>query len=92
MIVVGVKKAKDSLSRLLSMVKSGEEVLITERGRPIARIIEEGRGRDKIQLELKKMALEGVVELPVQDIRKKPSCLAGSEGKTASDMVIEDRR
>ena len=92
MIIVGVKKAKDSLSRLLSKVKSGEEVLITERGKPVARLIEAGQSFDSVPKKLEKLAVEGVVELPVQGIRKSPSCLAGSKGMAAAEMVIEDRR
>jgi prevent-host-death family protein len=35
----GVAKLKASLSEYLATVKSGDEVLITEHGRPIARIV-----------------------------------------------------
>lgn len=36
---VGVRDAKANLSRLLREVKSGQDVIITEYGRPIARIV-----------------------------------------------------
>jgi len=38
MISAGIKELKNNLSRLLVRVKAGEEILITDRGRPIARI------------------------------------------------------
>ncbi|MBW2079299.1 MAG: type II toxin-antitoxin system Phd/YefM family antitoxin [Deltaproteobacteria bacterium] len=41
MISAGIKEVKNNLSRLLARVKAGEEVLITERGRPVARIVKE---------------------------------------------------
>ncbi len=36
---VGVRDAKANLSRLLREVKSGQDVIITEYGRPIARLV-----------------------------------------------------
>lgn len=39
MQTTGVAELKASLSEFLARVKAGDEVLITERGRPIARII-----------------------------------------------------
>ena len=39
MVSVGVAKLKASLSAYLARVKSGQEVLVTEHGRPIARLV-----------------------------------------------------
>jgi prevent-host-death family protein len=39
MTSIGVAELKASLSEYLARVKAGEEVLITERGQPIARIV-----------------------------------------------------
>jgi prevent-host-death family protein len=36
---VGVRELRDHLSRWLDEVKAGSELVITERGRPVARII-----------------------------------------------------
>jgi prevent-host-death family protein len=35
----GVREARQNLSRLLDQVRKGREVLITERGRPVARLV-----------------------------------------------------
>jgi prevent-host-death family protein len=35
---VGVRELRDHLSRWLEKVKQGEEVIVTERGRPVAKI------------------------------------------------------
>jgi prevent-host-death family protein len=43
MISAGIKEVKNNLSRLLAKVKAGEEILITERGRPVARIVKENK-------------------------------------------------
>lgn len=39
MRTTGVTELKSSLSEMLARVKSGEEILVTEHGRPIARIV-----------------------------------------------------
>jgi prevent-host-death family protein len=39
MISAGIKELKNNLSRYLSQVKNGEDILITERGKAIARIL-----------------------------------------------------
>ena len=39
MTAIGIAELKASLSEYLARVKAGEEVLITERGQPIARIV-----------------------------------------------------
>ena len=39
MVVTSIASLKASLSQFLAGVKTGEEVIITDRGRPVARII-----------------------------------------------------
>jgi len=46
METVAVAKLKASLSRYLASVKRGEEVLVTERGKPVARIVPVAPGLD----------------------------------------------
>lgn len=37
-VEVGVRELRDHLSRWLEQVKAGEEVIVTERGKPVARL------------------------------------------------------
>ena len=39
MRTVGVREARQNLSALLDEVKKGREILITERGRPVAKLV-----------------------------------------------------
>jgi prevent-host-death family protein len=48
MIVTTIATLKASLSELLAGVKAGEEVLVTDRGRPVARIVPYESGGDEI--------------------------------------------
>ena len=43
MTTVNVYEAKSQLSRLLARVEAGEEIIIARRGRPVARLVPEGR-------------------------------------------------
>ena len=62
---VSVAEAKSRLSELLTRVESGEEVVITRRGRPIARLCPEQRPRKALDLQ----AIDRVREsLPKQKI------------------------
>jgi prevent-host-death family protein len=43
----GVREARQNLSALLDEVKKGREIVITERGRPVAKLVPPDRGRGK---------------------------------------------
>ena len=47
MRTAGVREARQNLSMLLDEVKKGREVLITEHGRPVAKLVPPGRPRGK---------------------------------------------
>ena len=92
MISAGIKDVKNNLSRLLARVKAGEEVLITERGRPVARIVKESQGDKSIRAALEPLVQKGLVALPSRSILKESISAVETHGKSVSDMVIEDRR
>ena len=48
MVVTNVATLKASLSELLANVKAGEEVVVTERGHPVARIVPYEPGGDEL--------------------------------------------
>ncbi len=88
-----VSQLKTSLSEFLLGVKRGEEVLITERGRPIARLVpaigaETGGDRKK------RLIRAGILRAGsgrVSPDLLKPSPLVDPEGKTLRGL-LEDRR
>jgi prevent-host-death family protein len=47
MRTAGVREARQNLSALLDEVKKGREVLITEHGRPVAKLVPPDRPRGK---------------------------------------------
>jgi prevent-host-death family protein len=57
-----VSKLKASLSEYLRQVKAGEEVLVTERGRPIAKLTPAG-GSSDLRHHLAEMEKQGLVKI-----------------------------
>jgi len=92
MINAGIKHVKNNLSRLLARVKAGEEIVITDRGRPVARIISEEGGNQPIRTALAPLIQRGVITLPNRRILKDGISAVEIPGKPVSEMVIEGRR
>jgi antitoxin (DNA-binding transcriptional repressor) of toxin-antitoxin stability system len=80
------------LSQLLDNVKAGEEILITERGRPVARIVKENKGDKSILAALGPLIQKALVVLPSRSILKDRHAPLKVSGKPISEMVVEDRR
>ena len=92
MKTVGVKDLKNRLSYYLSFVKSGEDLLITERGKAVARIITEDPERTLLRNSLRPLIMKGLVSFPSQSINKDIPDPLEVPGRPVSEMVIEDRR
>lgn len=59
MIEIGAFEAKNTLGTLLDGVEHGEEILITRRGKPVARLVPAGSGFDR---EKARRAAAGILE------------------------------
>src|SRR3989442_11300681 len=58
-----VSKLKAGLSEYLARVKAGEEVIVTERGKPIAKIVPFGGNEAEIPAHLLEKARAGLIRL-----------------------------
>jgi prevent-host-death family protein len=86
-VEVGVRDLKNNLSRYLEQVESGVEVVVTDRGRPIARL----NGIDDVsQDKLAALIAAGVVRPPTSKVRRRPLPLASSG--SVSELVAEQRQ
>jgi prevent-host-death family protein len=92
MLSVGVKELKNHLSRYLGRVKQGEDLLVTERGKVIARIIREDRKKTSVVEALIPLVAEGVVTLPSQKLSRQIPEPIQLAGKPLSEIALEDRR
>jgi prevent-host-death family protein len=92
MISTGIKEVKNNLSRLLAQVKAGEEILITERGRPVARIVKEDQGDKSVREVLGPLIQRGMITMPSKGILKDRISRTQVSGRPVSEIVIEGRR
>jgi prevent-host-death family protein len=87
---LGLREANQRFSKAIKAVRAGKEVVLTERGQPIAIIkpIKEAHGADAA---LARMAGEGLIQLPS---RKGPLPRFGAlpnSGEPVSQTIIDDR-
>lgn len=82
---VGVRELRNNLSRYLDRVRDGEEVVVTDRGRAIARVLPLGAER-----VLDRLIAEGAVT-PAQQAKRGTGKPIKSKG-TVSDLVADQRR
>ena len=87
----GVAQLKASLSRYLERVKAGQEILVTDRGKPIARLVpvseaEKGTRRERLIAEGQLVPRRG---------KLRPSLLrppVAGAGSAVVDALLEERR
>jgi prevent-host-death family protein len=63
MKTAAIAKLKSGLSEYISMVKSGEEVIVTDRGKPVAKIVPIKRDDTIIPGRLKELEKRGLVKI-----------------------------
>lgn len=92
MTTVGVRELKVHLSHYIGLVCGGEEVMVTKRGKTVARIVAEPRPKVRLRDELAALAADGLVSLPSGQSRRRASRLVKAKGRPVSDLVLEGRR
>ena len=85
---VGIRELKASLSSYLRRVKAGATLVVTERGKPVGRIVPvreslEERVRDLVEAEV--VAWSGRRLEPIQPVAR----VRGP--RTVADLLLEDR-
>lgn len=82
-----MRDLKNNLSRYLDRVQAGEEVIVTDRGRPVARLAALDSSTDR----LAELIAEGVVRRPRSTTRSRPAHRITPKG-SVSDLVADQRR
>jgi len=95
MEIVGVKELKDHLSHYINLTKKGDNVIVTDRGTPVAILhsLDNVENEDGIEERLAALARQGKIRLPSLKVDfsneiERPK----NKGKLMSEIVIEDRR
>ena len=92
-MTVGVRELKNGLSHYLGRAKQGEEIIVTERGRPVAFLkrIQSAERCDSLQTRLAKAAAEGRIILPSRKPLKRVRRVK-VRGALLSRVLLEERR
>jgi prevent-host-death family protein len=91
MTTVGIRELRNNLSRYLAAVRKGEEVLVTDRGKPVARIVKEPSAKSPDREALRRLAARGLVRLPTRERTRDVPLPLELPGKPLSEIIIEDR-
>ena len=96
-MTASVRELKSKLSRYLKRAAAGEEVVVTSRGRPVARLVRVAPRAEEqpseAELRRRLAAIPGIILPTVPKPRgsKHPIRIRRGE-KTLSEIVLEDRR
>lgn len=93
MATVGVRDLKNRLAHYLARAKQGEEVVVTERGRPVAILtsIESVERPKSLEAQLARLAASGLVALPTGKRLRRVRRVRVA-GPPVSRTILEDRR
>ncbi|MGH8906238.1 MAG: type II toxin-antitoxin system Phd/YefM family antitoxin [Egibacteraceae bacterium] len=83
---VGIRELRDHLSRYLDRVRDGDELVVTDHGRAIARVVPISGERT-----FDRLVAEGLIERAPAAQRHRPRRRVSSQGKV-SDLVADQRR
>jgi prevent-host-death family protein len=94
MQTVGIKELKDRLTYYLKLTREGDNIVVTDRGKPVAILhnldfVEEPAGMEE---RLASLGKRGVLKLPSKKGVMSPFDAVQAGGKPASEIILEERR
>jgi prevent-host-death family protein len=90
-VEVGIRELRLNLSRYVARVREGTEVVVTDRGEPVARL----SPIDRQEAHIARLMREGVVKpakRPKGTTPLPPPVPMEGDGPLASEIVLRDRR
>ena len=87
---IGLREANLHFSKYIQLVRDGEEIILTERGEPIAVIKPLRSGSDTLQSRLKALETRGVIKRATRGALRLPRAVR-VRGKTLSKLVSSGR-
>jgi prevent-host-death family protein len=85
-VEVGIRELRSNLARWLADVKGGTEVIVTERGLPVARIVRAGE-----PTTMARLVAEGLVTLPTKPKQPWPEPQIEPSGGSVTDLLLQQR-
>ena len=88
---VGIREAKVHLSRYLRMVRKGAEIIITDRGKPVGKIVPMEATELPLAERIKRLEVQGVVVRQQRKSEGKIPAASPLAGSIAQKILQEDR-
>lgn len=88
---VGIREAKIQLSKLIKLVKRGNEVILTDRGQPVGKLVPIESQSLPLTARIQKLENQGVIEPGSQKKLKKITAPIPLTGDMAQRILREDR-
>jgi prevent-host-death family protein len=85
---VGIRELKTRLGSYMNQVKSGATLVITERGKPVGRIVPV---KSSVEDRMQKLIEAGVIEWSGRKPKKRVPTVKPRGKRTVSDLLLEDR-
>ncbi|MCX7045587.1 MAG: type II toxin-antitoxin system prevent-host-death family antitoxin [Candidatus Sumerlaeota bacterium] len=103
MLTIGITQLKTDTKKIMNRIKKGSEVIVTDHGKPVARITPEFAVPERTESEIAKaefalkkrlapMIRAGMIIPPSKPRRQRAFQPIVAPGKPLSEIVIEDRR
>lgn len=86
MNTIGIRELKQNASEVIKRVSSGEWLVVTDRGRPVAQISPINSSA------LGRLIDAGLVKLATNELSSLPKPLKAPRGVSLSNMIIEERQ
>ena len=83
---VGIRALKQKASEVVARAKAGESITITDRGKPVARLVPIDRSRIDLLVEA------GLATPPGRDIEDLPPPVPGTSGQSSLSEIIDEQR
>ena len=87
---VGLREANQHFSALIRAVREGRQVILTERGSPVA-VLKPLAKREDLDATLRRLAASGLVRLPVAQGPAKPWKARRIRGASLSSTLRQER-
>lgn len=88
-MTVGVRELKSRLSEYLRRVKQGETVVVTQRGKPVGRLIPQGQTLEERLAELDQA---GLIRWSGKRLSPAKPVARGRGKKTVAETIVAERR
>lgn len=87
-ISVGIRELKIRLSTYMERVQAGATVIITDRGKPVGRIIPI---RTSPQVQIQELVQAGLMAWSGHKLKRHTPLARTRGGRTVADLLVEDR-